>query len=808
VKPFICIHGHFYQPPRENPWLEEIELQDSAYPYHDWNTRITTECYAPNAASRILDPDRRIIDIINNYSKISFNFGPTLLAWLEKNDLETYKAVLEADKVSQKLFSDHGCSLAQCYNHMIMPLANRRDKRTQVIWGIKDFEYRFERKPEGMWLPETAVDLETLDILAELGIKFTILAPAQAKQIRKIGADEWINVSGAKVDPKRPYLCKLSSGRTIALFFYDGPIAQEIAFAKLLENGEAFAKRLISVFAENGDDSSLVHIATDGESYGHHHRFGDMALSYCLYSIESNKEIKLTVYGEYLEKNPVAYEVEIFENSSWSCFHGIERWRGDCGCNSGTHKDWHQKWRAPLRGALDWLRDNLSEVYEKQALRLINNPWAARDEYIKVILDRRPQILEQFFTSQGADKLSKDNKVKLLKLLEMQRHAMLMYTSCGWFFDEISGLETVQILQYAARAIQLAKETSEVSLEEAFINLLERVPSNIPDFNNGAKVYELLVKPVRVDLLRVGIHYAISSLFEEFKEESQIYCYTVKRRINDILELGKQRLSLGRVGIHSNITGEENEISFAVLHFGDHNLIGAAREFIGAEGFAQMHKEIGESFMQGEMQEVVRLFDKHFGQASCSLWHLFKDEQRKVIRKIFDSALKEIDISFRQIYEHYASIMQATEKLGMPLPKPFLSAAEFVLNVDIRDLLESEQLDLNKLRKLANAINRFSISLDKSTLAYISSKKINTLMEQFLKNPEDFLLLEQIVGILRETEILSLDLNLWKAQNVYFSLSKQIYPSMCQRAEKGDEEKKKWIENFHNISDYLKVKII
>lgn len=808
MKRFICIHGHFYQPPRENPWLEEVELQDSSYPYHDWNARITAECYGPNAASRILDPERRIIDIINNYSKISFNFGPTLLAWLEKNDLETYKAVLEADRVSQKLFSGHGCALAQCYNHMIMPLANERDKRTQIIWGIKDFEHRFGRRPEGIWLPETAVELETLDILAELGIKFTILAPGQAKQIRKIGTEEHLDVSGAKVDPKRPYLCKLSSGRTIALFFYDGPIAQEIAFAKVLENGEDFAKRLISVFAENGDDSSLVHIATDGESYGHHHRFGDMALSYCLYSIESNKEIKLTVYGEYLEKNPPACEVEIFENKSWSCFHGIERWRSDCGCNSGMRNGWHQKWRAPLRGALDWLRDNLSEVYEKQASHLINNPWAARDEYIKVILDRRPENVEQFFAGQGADKLPKNDKVKLLKLLEMQRHAMLMYTSCGWFFDEISGLETVQVLQYAARAIQLAKETSEVSLEEAFINLLERAPSNLPDFKNGAKVYELFVKPAVLDLLRVGIHYAVSSLFEEFKEESRIYCYTAKKRINNILELGKQRLSSGRVGIHSNITGEENEISFAVLYFGEHNLIGAAREFMGEEAFARMRKEIEESLMKGEMQEVVRLFDKHFSQASCSIWHLFKDEQRKVIRKIFDSVLKEINISFRQIYERYASITQATEKLGMPLPKPFLSAAEFVLNMDIMDLLESAQLDLDKLRKLANDINRFSISLDKSTLAYISSNKINTLMGQFFKNPEDLLLLEQIVGILRGTEILSLDINLWKAQNIYFSLSKQIYPTICQRAEKGDQEKGKWIENFHSLGGYLKVKII
>ncbi len=364
---YICIHGHFYQPPRENPWLEDIELQDSAYPYHDWNERISAECYGPNAASRIFDGIGYITKIPNNYADISFNFGPTLLAWLEQKAPEVYANILQADQISQRRFSGHGSALAQGYNHMIMPLANQRDKYTQVLWGIRDFQYRFQRQPEGMWLPETAVDLETLDIMAELGIKFTILAPRQASRVRPLDQDDWEDVNGEHIDPTRAYLQRLPSGRTINLFFYDGPISKAVAFEGLLDRGEHLAERLLGAVSAERQWPQLIHIATDGETFGHHHKQGEMALSYALDYIKANAEVKLTNYGEYLEKHPPIMEVEIFENSSWSCIHGVERWRKDCGCNSGMHNGWHQGWRQPLREALDWLRDNLAILYEKQA---------------------------------------------------------------------------------------------------------------------------------------------------------------------------------------------------------------------------------------------------------------------------------------------------------------------------------------------------------------------------------------------------------------------------------------------------------
>jgi alpha-amylase/alpha-mannosidase (GH57 family) len=403
---YICVHGHFYQPPRENPSLEAIELQDSAYPYHDWNERISAECYAPNATSRILDTEQRILQMVNNYAHISFNFGPTLLSWIEPHAPKTYQALLEADKSSQEKFSGHGSALAQAYNHMILPLANARDKVTQVKWGIADFQHRFGRAPEGMWLPETAVNTETLEVLAASGIKFTILAQRQGSRIRKRGTRTWQDLSGERIDPSRAYLVNLPSRKTISVFFYDGHISQGVAFEGLLDNGQRFADRLMTGFSDARDWPQLVNIATDGESYGHHHRFGEMALSYALHHIETNKLAQLTNYAQFLECHPPNHFVEIVENSSWSCIHGIERWRTNCGCNSGGHAGWNQEWRKTLRAALDWLRDQLIPLYEHKAAPLLKNPWRARDFYIRLILDNSRENAGQIFAFQQTHPLS------------------------------------------------------------------------------------------------------------------------------------------------------------------------------------------------------------------------------------------------------------------------------------------------------------------------------------------------------------------------------------------------------------------
>lgn len=806
MKKYVCIHGHFYQPPRENPWLEAVELQDSAYPYHDWNERITVEGYSPNTAARILDAERRIIDIVNNYSKISFNVGPTLLSWMEKRMPDVYEEILEADRISQENFSGHGAAIAQVYNHMIMPLANTKDKRTQVIWGIRDFESRFGRKPEGMWLPETAVDLETLDILAEFDIRFTILSPYQAAKIKKIEDENWRDVSGGKVDPKRPYLCKLPSGKEITLFFYDGPISQEVGFGSLLENGENFAKRLLGTFSSEGDDSQLVHIATDGETYGHHKRNGDMALAYCLYHIESNDEADLTIYAEYLEKNPPKYEVQIIENTSWSCVHGIERWRSNCGCNTGR-EGWSQEWRGPLREALDSLRKKLIEVYEGEMATFSEDPWKMRDGYIAVILDRSGENVEEFFKEHCKKDLTPEDKIRCLRLLELQRNAMLMYTSCGWFFDEISGIETTQVLEYAARAMQLTREITGKNLDADFLEILEKAPSNVPEFGNGAKVFEKLVIPAEIDLIRVGGHYAISSLFNEYPETTRVYCYDAQNKAFKIIQSGKLRLALGRTRIQSEITWSEADISFSVLYLGGHIINGGVREFTDEKAFQKMQNQMETAFNKSDIGEVIHLMDSHFGTHNYTLWHLFRDEQRRVFNQILDSTFKEIEIHYRQIYEAQYPLMLAMKEMNIPLTKALRTPLDFILNLDLRNLLNSNDFDQNKLQKIYDDFQKWDITPERPILSLKAAQSIIRSIENLADHPKDVELLKAIVNKVELLKSLFPELDLWEAQNIFFIIEKENFEKLAQQASAGDETSSLWKDHFSKLGELLHIKV-
>jgi alpha-amylase/alpha-mannosidase (GH57 family) len=482
---FVCVHGHFYQPPRENPWTGEIEVQPSAAPFHDWNQRVSAESYLPNTRVLIPDSGGRVVRVLNNYQRISHNFGPTLLAWLEQAEPETYRAIIHSDAEARTRFSGHGPAIAQCYNHVIMPLANSRDKRTQVVWGLRDFEHRYQRKPEGMWLPETAVDVETLDIMAELGIKFTILAPHQVRPASSLTPDPR---PLTPLDTRLPYSVRLPSGRVIAVFVYDAGIAADIAFGNLLNDADRLCQRLVTAFSAD-DRDQLVSVATDGETYGHHHAGGDHTLAVCLRRIQADTRAKLTVYGEYLEQHPAVQEARINEATSWSCAHGVERWRADCGDNSGSHPDWNQRWRAPLREALDWLRDRLSGFYETRMRQLVTDPWLARDDYIDVILNPDPGRIREYAIRHAGTELQSEQRAQAFKLLQLQKLAMLMFTSDAWFFDDISGLEPTQNLSYAARAIQLAQELGCEDLQPGFLDILTRAKSNLPDQGTGADIY-------------------------------------------------------------------------------------------------------------------------------------------------------------------------------------------------------------------------------------------------------------------------------------------------------------------------------
>ncbi len=805
---YICVHGHFYQPPRENAWLEAIELQDSAYPYHDWNERIANECYEANANSRILDEQGRIVQIVNNYRNISFNFGPTLLAWLEEHTTAVYDKIIQADLQSRERFSGHGSALAQAYNHMILPLANPRDKQTQVYWGIRDFEQRFGRKPEGLWLPETAVDLATLDVLAAHDILFTILSPYQAKRVRPIGEAKWRAVDDGSIDPKMPYLQRLPDGRSLAIFFYDGPISQAVAFERLLKNGEVFANRLIGGFDDARKGPQLVHIATDGESYGHHHRHGDMALAYALDTIESNGYARLTNYGEYLALYPPTHEVEIFENTSWSCAHGIERWCSDCGCHTGQNPDWNQSWREPLRNALDWLREALAPVYEDQMKHpYLKDPWQARNDYIDLILNRSQATLEQFLARHAVQGLSPADRITMLKLLEMQRHLMLMYTSCGWFFEELSGIETVQVIQYAGRAIQLCRETSAIDLEPEFLEHLSRAHSNLSEMGDGRSIFTRFVKPAGLDLEKVAAHYAISSLFEDYPPEASIFCYAASRQNYRNAEVGKAKLAVGQVTVTSNITTEAAAFQFGVLHFGDHTLTCGIGNIADEEYFRRLQTEIFAMFEKADFPEVLRVQDEFFESSQYSLKTLFRDEQRKILDLILQTAQDDALLVYRHLYENNVPLMRFLKDSGSPPPQVLRTAGELVINGDLRLEFSRDELDYDAIRDLIEAADLAGISLDAKTLEFTLRQKLERLASLLSQAAENTDLLQRLVAAVGLAYAMPFKVNLRKVQNAQYDLVQHIYPEYREKALAGDTAAVRWIEYADALDEKLMIKV-
>jgi alpha-amylase/alpha-mannosidase (GH57 family) len=800
-KKYICIHGHFYQPPRENPWLEEVELQDSARPYHDWNQRITSEAYAPNARSRIVDPQGQVIDIVNNYSRISFNFGPTLIKWIKKNRPDVYRDIQEADRASMEYFSGHGSAIAQAYNHIIMPLASGRDKYTQVLWGIRDFEYHFKRKPEGMWLPETAVDLETLAIMSDLGIKYTILAPHQAKKIRKIGQKEYTD--GA-ADPGRNYRCMLPGDRSIDIFFYDGGIANEVAFGSILKNGENFARRLLSAFPDEQHEAArLVNIATDGETYGHHNRFGDMALAYCLYFIESKDLARIANYGLYLEEHPPEFEVVINENTSWSCQHGVERWRSDCGCNTGMHPGWHQKWRAPLRHAMDWLKGKADAVFEEKMAGHGQDPWQARNDYINVVLDRSRENIDDFFNNILQGTGGYDERVKLLKLLEIQRNSMLSFTSCGWFFDEISGLESVQVLRYAARCMQLIKEVSGWDLEEEFVAMLEKAPGNIARFRNGAEVYKKLVRTSIVDFRFVGANYAVSSLFKDHPRTASIYCFEITSKDIRKKEINSQKMASGIISIKSKITLEVAVLDFAVLHLGGYDIIGGVSYLKDEKDLKKMMSRIEESFVNNNISRITRLMDNYFGSHGYSLWHLFRDEQRKTIEDIARPITDEMYKTYKALYQKSYPVIKAMMRLDIPLPTDFINTADIIFNRGLAKLLSMEDMDMKSLREMVSEISLWpGVALERENLGFIAEKRFTRMMEEYSLSHTDMVLLERMNIFLDITADAGLELDLWEAQNIFFTIARKHLP---RGQKKNGTEPSAWIEKFRSLGERLKI---
>jgi alpha-amylase/alpha-mannosidase (GH57 family) len=808
-KRFICIHGHFYQPPRENPWLETVETQDTAAPYHDWNERICAECYATNGAARIVNNQNRIQRIVNNYARISFNFGPTLLSWLKENAPRVYRTILDGECRSRKSFGGHSSAMAQVYNHIILPLASRRDRITQIRWGIADYKQHYGSPPEGMWLAETAADAESLELLAQHGIKFTLLAPHQCRRIRPLKqaagtADAgWINTPDASVDSTRPYLVRFDSGVSIAVFFYNGPASRAIAFEGLLNSGEDFAARLKAGF-KDGSQPQLVHVATDGESYGHHHKYGEMALAYALRLLEADKTVKLTNYGSFLEQFPPQYEAEIADNTSWSCPHGVERWRSNCGCNGGK-PGFNQLWRAPLRQALDELRDAVAPLTEQVAGMLFKDAWAARDSYIDVVLDRGTQSVDRFFSAHESHILTEQERVRALELMEMQRHTQLMYTSCGWFFDDISGIETVQIIAYAARVLQLAQELfaqQAKGLEAAFLARLALAHSNVPSAGDGAQIYKACVATMKLGLEQVAAHYAISSVFSSFAEETDLFCYRVRRIHYEIHTSGRGRLALGRALIASAITGQQQSFSFSVLHFGDQNITAAVKTYNDSDAaeFDAFAKQAAECVQRALFPEVIRLLDRYYGRADYSLTSLFSDEQRRIVQLILNSTLWDIENSLTTIYEDHASLLHYLSQAGLPKPPALTLAAGFAINAGLRHALEGDPIDQAQLRSFLSLAKADQVPLETATLSYIADQRMKRAMVELQMSSGSLEMLDRALALARTLVELPFELNLWQAQNIWYEILRSSGYALTALAA---DDRPRWEKSFNELGSCL-----
>ena len=810
---FLTIHGHFYQPPRENPWLEAIELQDSALPFHDWNERINKECYNPNSISKIVDNRNRILDVVNNYEHMSFNFGPTLLSWMEHFAPLTYERIIKADIESVSEHSGHGNAMAQVYNHIIMPLANENDKQTQIKWGIRDFEYRFGRKPEGMWLAETAVDDETLKYLEENGIKFTVLSPYQALKFRQEGDKDWQDVSWGNIDPARSYryYIKSAPGKFIDLFFYDGAISRSVAFDELLKDGNKFIKRLKEGISDCRDYPQLINIATDGESYGHHTKFGDMALSYVLKIRAKDEGFKITNYAEYLDKYRSNCEVDIKQASSWSCFHGVGRWKEDCGCSTGGHPGWNQKWRKPLRDALDYLRDELIVVFENEGQKYFDNVWNVRNKYINVILDRNEMNVKKFQQENFKPDLTDDDKVHAMELLEIQRQAMLMYTSCGWFFSEISGIETVQIMKYAARAMQLVARFTSKNLEEKFLEILSQAKSNIPEFGTGKDIFERFVKPSIITVKQIATLWALSSLYQDFEDEENVYCYTITRKAYKKVQKNSSTFIVGHIEIQSKITLQKSNVMFALMQYVGGDFHCTIKEYSDDAEFNRIKNDLIKIYTMNTLTEIIRALDEYFGKEYFTLKDIFIEERRKILQILLKGKLEKFSQTYQEMYDEGKGSIYHLQGLGLSIPDEFKISAEYALSHKFNDIVvHSGGFVEDDLIQQATDINfeakKIDIKLDKSPSNLVFSKKIlqniNRLVHSFEIQQADVVL--EIFDNIRKLE---LNVDIAEAQNIYFTkIYHRIGEIIASEAFKNKKSSnKRFVEMLLDIGENLNI---
>jgi hypothetical protein len=802
---YVVIHGHFYQPPRENPWIEQIEEEASARPYHDWNSRIAAECYTPNGCARVYANHHLILDIINNYEKLSFNYGPTLLTWLEVHAPLTYQRLLAADRLSLARLG-HGNAIAQAYNHVILPLATPRDRETEIIWGLMDFRHRFGREAEAMWLPETAVDYPTLAALADHGMKYVILSPYQARRVRPLERGTWQTVEADTLDTTQAYRCYLPGAagavdarRYIDVFFYNGSVASDMSFGDLLGDSERLVARLEQGFRPDLPRPQLLNVATDGENYGHHHNFGELALAYALDKAVPRRGFTLTNYAAFLEAAPPRMRVELEmgskgEGSSWSCAHGVGRWKEDCGCSTGGAPTWNQRWRTPLKKAFDFLNGRLDKIFEEEGAAFFKDPWAARNDYLEIILDRREETVARFLSRHGVGELAPGDWFHPLRLLEMQRHTLLMYTSCGWFFADISGLETIQVMKYAARAMQLGQRLTREPLEEPFLKILEQAKSNIAEEGNGRDIFLRRVKPAMGDFPKAVNQWAISWLKNREREcPHRIYHFRVRPLDHEIRIQGTLELAAGRLQITSGVTWREETFSFFTVHLGSYLYRTQIFPNSSPEDYQALKAELFQVLAQTP-EDLMPFLATRLGERYYTVHDIYQEEKEQIFVDLLEENREEALGTLAHHFGDAKPVLRAMAAEHLMIPRLYQALGEITLNRRLVSILrrlepEPELLPTSEdLLHLLEEAKLFGFKLESGEGAQI----LQRILHHHLAGLAAGFQLKDVQSLLNFLNVqkrIPITVDVTEAQNFFFGLLKEHFPALAARSARHPEDR-------------------
>jgi len=817
---YIIIHGHFYQPPRENPWTGRIEKQSSAAPYHDWNELIAAQCYVPNGASRVLDAQQRIAATVNNYKHMSFNIGPTLFNWLERHEVSTYEHIINADIASRAANNGHGNAIAQSFNHTILPLSTSRDQRTQIEWGIRDFRRRFNRDPEGMWLPETAINNTTLENLYEKGIGFTILSPTQAARFRPLGLEDWISCKEIAIDTSRPYrvFLKDKSGkrdpdRWIDVFFFDWTVSVGVSFEHLLTNGDHFSEKITSVVPDR-PGPIVITVATDGETFGHHEPFGDMCLAYFYKNSVHRQGFRITNFANYLEMFPPDLEAELSfgpndEGSSWSCAHGAGRWQSDCGCTTGGPSWWNQKWRRPLRDSMNLLTTKLDSLFEKSGSRICDDIWAARNDYITLILEPGlPGVIDKFCKKH----LKQPGDASLLlKLCQMQMFTQFSLTSCGWFFSEISGLEATQNLKYAARALELAELLGDTQTRPAFLDVLRKAVSNNPEAGTGKDLFE---KAIRQSL---------------FSEENMVSCFAITRLLAD--ETATLKLDTFHFDVEEIRTDkipDNYESLVGLIKIDNRDCLEKRLYAFFATKFTQRDvrcylRQVDNVVEYESLIAKLRQIDKSqaaalFGSRYYSWSDMVPEAAEQMMQGMLSQSITQVHTEFEKLYLANRDLFQAYVRTGLELPGEIQPIVRFTLTrLFTREIILHRgnwtRDNFSHAASLLAEAENLTLSVDKKEVEKLANEDIASASES-LRADGNRVTLENLVQILDICDMLKLTVRKHIAENAAMDyLTHIVVPAIEEAAAQNDTARKKaLLEILHHIEqlniavgDYLHV---